>query len=84
MSTLPSKQKAILDYVRTNGSITSKIANEMLAGYYYHNGEKYVGEILSRMVKNGSLVRIKNGLFELGKGKSSMQDPVIVNQNSLF
>lgn len=81
---LPSKQQAILDNVRQNGSITSKRANEMLAGYYYRNGEKYVGEILSRMVKSGKLVRIKPGLFELGSGRSAQSDILIKNQNSLF
>lgn len=78
---LPSKQQAILDRCRKDGEITSKIANEMLAGYYYYNGEKYVGEILSRMVKTGKLVRIKPGLFKLGKGKS---DLIIKNQEKLF
>ena len=78
---LPSKQQAIIDRCRQDGQITSKIANEMLAGYYYHNGEKYVGEILGRMVTSGKLKRIKPGLFELGIGKS---DVVIKNQSKLF
>lgn len=81
---LPSKQKAILDHVRLNGNITSKVANQMLAGYYYHNGEKYVGEILSRMVKAGKLARIKPGLFELGKGKTLLVEAQAENQLALL
>lgn len=79
---LPSKQQAILDYVRQNGQITTKIANQMLEHFYYHNHEKYVSEILGRMVKNGSLNRVKNGLYELGSGKKS--NYVINNQGGLF
>lgn len=81
---LPSKQQAILDEVRKSGTITTKMANQMLAGYYYHNGEKYVGEILARMVKAGKLKRIKPGLFELGSGKAAQSDVIIKNQEKLF
>lgn len=79
---LPSKQQAILDYVRTNGNITTAVANQMLKAFYYHNHEKYISEILGRMVKNGSLNRVKNGLYELGSGKKS--DYVVTNQPNLF
>jgi hypothetical protein len=82
MTTLPSKQQALLDRCRKDGQLTTKIANEMLEHFYYHNHEKYVSEILGRMVKNGSLVRVKPGLFELGTRKHS--EPIIVNQSKLF
>lgn len=32
---------------------------------YYHGKDKYIGEILSRMVKNGLLVRVSNGMYAL-------------------
>jgi len=35
---------------------------------YYHNTQKHVGEVLSRMVKNGSLKRVKKGSYSLGSG----------------
>lgn len=78
---LPSKQQAILDKCRQDGQITSQTAYQLLAAYYYHNHEKYIGEILSRMVKSGKLMRVKPGLFQLGKGKA---DVVIKNQGGLF
>jgi len=78
---LPSKQQALLDRCRKDGKLTSQTAYEMLSAYYYHNHEKYIGEILSRMVKAGKLIRVKPGLFEIGKGKS---DVVIKNQEVLF
>ena len=34
-------------------------------GTYYHNGEKYVGEILGRMVNAGLIERVKPGVFRL-------------------
>lgn len=78
---LPSKQQAIIDYIRTNGSITTKVANEMLKDFYYHNHEHYVSEILSRMVKAGKIYREKIGVYKLGKHPS---DVVVKNQISLL
>lgn len=82
MTTLPSKQKALIDRCRQDGFITTKLANEMLAGYYYHNHEKYVSELLTRLVKSGKLVRVKVGVYELGTRKVSMD--VEANQSELF
>jgi len=80
MSTLPSKQKAILDYVSEHGSISTKIANQMLAAFYYNNHEHYVSEILTKMVRAGKLIRVSLGVYELGVKHT----PVDVKQNSLF
>lgn len=80
---LPSKQQAILDYARQHGQITSNNAYQLLNSFYYHNHEKYIGEILSRMVNAGKLVRIKTGVFEIGNGKVNTE-LVIKNQESLF
>ncbi|WP_028376001.1 hypothetical protein [Leeuwenhoekiella sp. MAR_2009_132] len=53
---------------------------------YYFNTEKHVGHTLSRMVKNGILVRVKKGYYKRGKstpkhGRSVQQ---IENQIELF
>ena len=37
--------------------------------YYYANCEKHVGHTLTRMVKNGSIERVKRGFYKLGKNK---------------
>ena len=56
---------------------------------YYHNAEKYVGEILGRMVANGLLERVKPGVYRIGirrafrkaKAEPVKDDP---NQLTLF
>lgn len=82
MTTLPSKQKALIDRCRQDGQITTKLACQMLAGYYYSNHEHYVSELLTRMVKSGKLVRVKVGVYELGTRRVSSD--VEVNQSELF
>lgn len=34
-----------------------------VGGDYYHNGRKHIGEVLSMLVKNGYIERVKPGLF---------------------
>lgn len=81
MSILPSKQKAILDYVEKNGQITYKVVTEMLSDFYYNNKEKRISEILGRMIKSGKLVQISNGVYQLG---GEPADTTIINQTGLF
>lgn len=64
--TLTQKQLVIIRFAQANDNkITKKQANELLAGQYYYNGEKYVGEIMARLVKSRCLVRIKPGNYEI-------------------
>ena len=53
---------------------------------YYFNTEKHVGDTLSRMVKNGLLVRVKKGYYKLNKSTPNHGRPVqeIENQIELF
>lgn len=62
---LTPKQKILTDYILANGSITTSKANELLCNFYYHNHSHYVSEILTRLVKGGVLVRIKQGNYVL-------------------
>lgn len=80
---LSEKQRVIIEYIRSNGNITKQQAVQMLGKYYYHNGEKYVGEILSNMVKRRYIKRIKNGVFEIGSMSNQVNDPD-KDQTSLF
>ncbi len=41
---------------------------KVLDRYYFCNADKYVGEILRRMVKNGVLERVETGVYRLGTG----------------
>lgn len=57
-----------------------------LAGIsYYCSTSKNAGNTLSRMVNNGSLIRVSKGKFKLGKGKYKvLKDEVPPNQTKLF
>lgn len=68
---LSTKQRTVLAFIQQHGSITKKEAVIMIGGSYYHNKEKYVGEVLSRMVNSGILKRVKKGLFEIGDKKET-------------
>ena len=78
---LSEKQKKVLAYCRAHdGKITKKEAMTIIDTHYC-NGEKHVGEVLSRMVKAGLLTREKPGHFTIGKGR---QVPEPENQTKLF
>lgn len=58
-----NKQDEILKYLRTVPQATlSEIYDNVPFGYYC-NELKHLGEILSRMVKKGIIVRVKKGVF---------------------
>lgn len=48
---------------------------------YFNNTDKYVGDILTRLVRSGRLIRIKRGYYMLGKAKKA--EPLLVNPNQL-
>jgi hypothetical protein len=80
---LTPKQAAILRECKNlGGTITKKDAVRLIGDGYYHNAEKYVGEVLATMVKSGLIVRVKMGHYKLGKGgKAATADN---NQTELF
>lgn len=81
---LTEKQKKVIEFCRNNDNrITKKQAMELI-NTHYHNGEKHVGDALSRMVKAGLLIREKPGVFLLGKGTRSLPVTIIDNQSELF
>lgn len=81
---LSDKQKKVIAYCRAHeGKITKKEAMELIDTHYY-NGEKHVGEVLSKMVKAGLLIREKPGHFKIGKGTRSKPVPGTENQTKLF
>lgn len=65
---LSEKQKQVLAFCHAHeGKITKKEAMTIIDTHYC-NGEKHVGNVLSRMVKTGLLTREKPGMFRIGKG----------------
>lgn len=65
---MTENQETILNYTKANGgSITKKEAIDLIGDRYYFNADKYVGEVLSRMVKAQFLIRIKPGVFKIGQ-----------------
>lgn len=58
--------------------LTKKEIIEGAGLFYYHNGDKHAGDVLSRMCKSGLLVRIKRGVFKLGGAKKRI---TITNPN---
>jgi len=61
------KMKQILRLFTAPGQELSKAEIVEHSGLrYYYNAEKYVGEILGRMVANGILERVKPGVYRIG------------------
>lgn len=61
-----NKQAEVERYLSNAEDYTAKLS-EILIGVpfgYYHNGPKHLGAMMSRMVKNGSVTRIKKGVYE--------------------
>lgn len=84
--TLNERQKAIIKFAQGNGGkISKKQANELIAHTYYHNGAKYVGEILTRLVKRQVLRRESIGNYVFTGVLSGIKvEPVPENQINLF
>lgn len=78
------KQGKILSLFADKETVTKKEVVDLFGHCYYHNGEKHIGDMLSRMVNNGLLIRIKPGVFKRGMG--NRKDKVYNNpsQANLF
>ena len=59
-----NKQQEILKYLMTVESATLIDIYNNMSFSYYANHKKHLGEILSRMVKSGSIERVKKGVFK--------------------
>lgn len=77
-------QRAIYNFVRSKGTATKEEIFSFTGDPYYRNGEKYIGERLSRMVNAGMLKRVKPGVFAVGSGKKSGKADIAENQQTLF
>lgn len=87
MALTPAQKQILRDVKAKDGRITLKELTAAYGNHYYHNGAKYLGEILSRMVNQNLLVRVKPGVYTLGTGKknSKRADAAFIeNQVTLF
>lgn len=75
MSKVEDKRAIIVAHVVQHGRITKSEAVQLVGSTYYCNADKHVGDILSRLVNVGVLIREKPGVFVVGslsaKGKRS-------------
>ena len=80
------EQKEITRFVLQNGGTATKQQIVKALDSYYCNGDKHIGDILSRMVNAGLLKRVKNGVFEIGDGKKAKKptEKQIVESSYLF
>ena len=60
------EHRAIIKEIqRLGGTATANQLAQAFAGNYYANGKKHVLNIVSTLVKNKQLIRVKPGLFKL-------------------
>ena len=58
-----TKQQHIQKYlIKVQSATLAEIYDHVPFGYYA-NGHKHLGEVLSRMVKNGMIERVQKGVF---------------------
>lgn len=65
MGLTPSQKKVLQLAKDMGGTVVSSTIFEALGGAYFRNPEKYVGDIVSRMVKAGLLIQVRPGVFRL-------------------
>ena len=79
------EQKEIMAVMQANGGKATKAQLvAALGGNYYCNGDKHVGDRLSRMVKSNLLKRVKPGVFDIGTGKKNKPSTIAEGQTELF
>lgn len=81
---LTEKQIKVIEFCRQNNNTITKKDAMGLINTHYCNGEKHVGDCLSRMVKAGLLIRVKPGHFTLGSGTKNKPSTIVKNQINLF
>lgn len=79
------KQKEVSQYLLTVENATLHDIYKNVSFSYYCNEMKHLGNLLSRMVKNGTIERVKKGVFKIAKGKINTTKQIVnPNQTTLF
>lgn len=80
-----SNQMTIIRYLSGKESATLEELYLIQEKTYFGNWPKHFGDVMSRMVKAGMVVRIKRGVFKINPNyRAIKQVPVPENQLSLF
>jgi predicted transcriptional regulator of viral defense system len=76
----------ILTYLNTVESATLQELYDISDYNYYLNWQKHFGQVMSRLVKQGKVVRIKKGVFRIAKHNEFKvsSEVEIENQIKLF
>ncbi len=81
-------QRIIFIFIQDLGGMaTKKLIVSEFDGYYHANASKHIGSILARMVNNGTLERVKRGLYMINKQNPTVHSkihPEDPNQLLLF
>jgi predicted transcriptional regulator of viral defense system len=77
---------SILTYLNTVESATLEELYKVSDYSYYANWQKHFGQVMSRLVKQGKVVRIKKGVFRIAKHNEfkASSEVEIENQIKLF
>lgn len=80
-----NNHKAILNYLQSHESATLEELYPISGYSYYCNEHANFGRVMSRLVKQGLVERIKPGVFKLGQSKKITPKTVTnPDQTSLF
>ena len=55
----------IVEYLKTVESATIEDIYQNCGRIYYYNAHKYISQIMSRLVKQCKVIRIKKGVFKI-------------------
>ena len=75
-------QTEIIQTLFKHGECTKLFLYQNSTYSYYHNWEKHFGGVLSRLVKNGTIERVKRGVYRLAK-TNTIEVPENPNQIKL-
>lgn len=79
------KQNEILKFLSTVDKADINEIYRNVSFGYYTNEMQHLGNILSRMVKNGSIERVKKGVFKyIQSSKAAKKETDNFNQLDLF
>lgn len=78
-----NKQLEIQRYLHTVGKATKAEILTAVPFGYYHNGMKHIGDLLTRMVKNGLLERVSKGVYR-NLRSTKIKENINPSQTKLF
>lgn len=68
---MTEKQLSIIDYLKRKGNTKKAELYVNSKFIYYHNWEKHFGEVLSRLVKSGHIIRVSKGVYAFNEEANS-------------